>query len=121
MRDPKRIDAVLSELEKYWKTHPDLRLGQIVCNFGRMLGYNEPFFVEDDKMLMAIIQANTKIGFARIEDGCVIVVINDSTKEFESAEKAAEHVSKVFPLFEYDYVLDYINNLKPQPRIETPE
>ena len=26
-RDPQRIDAVLAELERIWKAHPDTRLG----------------------------------------------------------------------------------------------
>lgn len=33
MRDPARIDRVLSLLALYWKANPDLRLGQIVGNF----------------------------------------------------------------------------------------
>lgn len=32
MRDPKRIDRILFILREYWKTNPDLRLGQIVTN-----------------------------------------------------------------------------------------
>ena len=33
MRNPKRIDAVLEQLELYWKANPDLRLCQIIGNF----------------------------------------------------------------------------------------
>lgn len=32
MRHPDRIPAVLSELERIWKRHPDWRLGQLVSN-----------------------------------------------------------------------------------------
>ena len=30
MRDPKRIDRILRELEQLWRKHPDLRLGQVL-------------------------------------------------------------------------------------------
>lgn len=32
MRNPDRIDPIIEELREYWKAHPDLRLGQIICN-----------------------------------------------------------------------------------------
>ena len=32
MRDPKRIDRILSKLATYWKQNPDLRLAQVVSN-----------------------------------------------------------------------------------------
>src|SRR4051812_16725547 len=32
MRNPDRIDIVLRLLEKAWKSHPDLRLGQLILN-----------------------------------------------------------------------------------------
>ncbi len=33
MRDPERIDKLLTELKYYWKRYPDLRLCQVVGNF----------------------------------------------------------------------------------------
>lgn len=51
MRDASRIEPLLNELKEYWMNNPDLRLGQIVCNAGRTIGYYEPFYVEDDKIL----------------------------------------------------------------------
>lgn len=39
----------------YWLKNPDLRLGQIISNFGyQVSGNNDPFFVEDDLMLKVI-------------------------------------------------------------------
>ncbi len=53
MRDPARIDRILNMLKRYWKTYPDLRLGQIVENaahVGHAPGGGGPdtFYVEDD-------------------------------------------------------------------------
>jgi hypothetical protein len=33
MRDPGRIKKLLTEIEKYWSRHPDLRLCQLIENF----------------------------------------------------------------------------------------
>ena len=51
MRDPKRIDVVLKGIKEYWEKHPDLRLGQILCNFGRRVGMPDPFYLEDEDLL----------------------------------------------------------------------
>ncbi len=53
MRDPARIDRILNMLKRYWKTYPDLRLGQIVENAahaGREPGggQSDTFNVEDE-------------------------------------------------------------------------
>ena len=32
MRDPDRIDRIIERLRQVWKTHPDLRLGQLLVN-----------------------------------------------------------------------------------------
>jgi uncharacterized protein YihD (DUF1040 family) len=51
MRDPKRIDKILKQLEKAWKKAPDLRLGQLLVdvsgNGGTKLE-NNLFYYEDD-------------------------------------------------------------------------
>lgn len=47
MLNPKRIPEVLKALEAYWERHPDLRLGQVVCN---MAHPNDLYFVEDSKI-----------------------------------------------------------------------
>lgn len=51
MRDPKRIHPVITNLEKYWKMHPDWRLGQLICNIARMFGHYDSFFMEDTDLL----------------------------------------------------------------------
>ena len=35
MRDKERIRPLLERLEKIWKEHPDLRLGQLILNVVR--------------------------------------------------------------------------------------
>lgn len=53
-RDPARIDRILWLLTKYWRAHPDLRLGQIVGNFTPTVRTSvggaepgDPYHVED--------------------------------------------------------------------------
>jgi uncharacterized protein YihD (DUF1040 family) len=47
VRDPARIDRILRKLRAYWQANPDLRLGQIVVNAGRMSRV-PTFYQEDD-------------------------------------------------------------------------
>ena len=49
-RDPQRIDAVLAELERIWKAHPDTRLGQLLvsCVDGDA---DKLFYMEDEELL----------------------------------------------------------------------
>lgn len=69
MRDPNRIDEVISALRAYWHAHPDMRLGQIISNAatpdtpGERRSRSEwaqdrppfdPFYVEDDQILDGI-------------------------------------------------------------------
>ena len=64
MRDPTRIDKFCDALKELWKSVPDWRFGQLMCNF---LGsvYVETkldvFFIEDDEMLKQVID-KTKNG-----------------------------------------------------------
>ncbi|QEI06412.1 hypothetical protein FXN63_11660 [Pigmentiphaga aceris] len=59
MRDPARIDEILSELNRYWQANPDLRLGQIIVN---MIRPKEPcpevFYTEDSVVLKRLCDAN---------------------------------------------------------------
>lgn len=54
-RDPARIDVVLEKLRTVWKRDPDLRLAQLIVNVS---GANQPcpeiFYLEDDKLLLAL-------------------------------------------------------------------
>ncbi len=51
MRDINRIPSILVTLGKIWHEKPDLRLGQLICILANKLGYDEPFFMEDDELL----------------------------------------------------------------------
>ncbi|MDD2295957.1 MAG: hypothetical protein PHW61_08530 [Eubacteriales bacterium] len=56
MRDPARIDAILSKIREIWMQDPDMRFGQLVYNlYGEMpetrkMGMTgiDMFYVEDD-------------------------------------------------------------------------
>lgn len=47
MRDANRIEPMLAELKKVWEKHPDLRLGQLICN---IIPKDKLYYVEDDIM-----------------------------------------------------------------------
>lgn len=55
MRDPKRITRIVWKLWRYWRTYPDLRLGQLIVNLTSVTerGF-DPFFLEDDKLEAAL-------------------------------------------------------------------
>lgn len=53
MRDPKRIDDILSLIGEIWRDSPDLRLGQLILNVlgspkGERPDADQLFFIEDD-------------------------------------------------------------------------
>lgn len=50
MRDPDRINDVLTVLKECWKKYPDWRLGQLFCNLQRATG-TDLFYIEDNKMI----------------------------------------------------------------------
>ena len=52
MRSPKRIKPLLKKLEKIWKKHPDLRLGQLIVN--SLDESADLFYVEDEDLLRQI-------------------------------------------------------------------
>ena len=53
MRDPNRIDKVLTALKENWEKVPDWRLGQLICNLQSAAG-NDLFYVEDDQFVELI-------------------------------------------------------------------
>lgn len=62
MRNPERIQEVLKELEEFWKQVPDWRLGQVISNISyELMGNNDPFYMEDDKLLELLQSKNKKI------------------------------------------------------------
>ena len=54
MRDPKRIEKVLSMIRSYWLTNPDLRFFQVVEIIKSKLGQEDCFYVEDEDLLEAM-------------------------------------------------------------------
>lgn len=59
MRDKKRINEVLQELEEYWKDNPDLRLAQIIGNAGQEnLHGRDPYHMEDEELLSYLQSRN---------------------------------------------------------------
>jgi hypothetical protein len=60
MRDPNRIKILIDELEKFWKTNPDFRLGQIITVATRPIKpHPSTFYIEDDKLLKGLIAMNS--------------------------------------------------------------
>ena len=49
-RDPKRIDEILTELERVWTVHPDTRLGQLLINC--VDGEADRLFYMEDEVLL---------------------------------------------------------------------
>jgi ribonuclease HI len=60
MRDPNRIDQVMTALRNLWNTYPDLRFFQLVDLVSECTSKEDPFYLEDDKALEAI-----KVAFSR--------------------------------------------------------
>lgn len=53
MRDPQRIWKILDLLdllEKAWMEVPDWRLGQLIENIARDMGWNDAFYMSDDDL-----------------------------------------------------------------------
>lgn len=51
MRDPNRIDAIIWEIAAIWHDHPDLRLGQLICN---IVDESVLYYIEDEEMLRCL-------------------------------------------------------------------
>lgn len=49
MRDPYRIYRILEQLQILWEKNPDMRLGQLLQNFGGWLP-NDYYYFEDDDL-----------------------------------------------------------------------
>ncbi len=58
MRDIKRIEPFLQELQKGWEKYPDMRFMQLIIN---MFGESDLlFYMEDDELLKRIQQVVEK-------------------------------------------------------------
>lgn len=55
MRDPARIETVLSELRRIWELQPDLRLGQLLIIAAKpSQPCPEAFQIEDDALIAGL-------------------------------------------------------------------
>jgi len=50
MRDPKRIERMLKQLDKAWHAFPDMRLGQLILNITRCENTSDLWNLEDDQI-----------------------------------------------------------------------
>lgn len=51
MRDPERIEFVLSLLDHIWRRNPDLRLAQVLCSVLRSgEGLSTLYYLEDEEL-----------------------------------------------------------------------
>ncbi len=57
MRDPKRIERIVPLLAQWWRTHPDLRLTQLVINLTGASAAYDTYFMEDDELERRLRQA----------------------------------------------------------------
>jgi len=65
MRDPKRINKILKELEILWKKYPDQRLGQILENYVFFQGKrgdatSVKLFYQEDGITLSCIEEELK-------------------------------------------------------------
>jgi hypothetical protein len=69
MRDPKRIDEMLSALRAAWLESPDLRLAQLVVIAAKP---PEPcpqvFYVEDDALMLGLARYRDQVAAVRASD-----------------------------------------------------
>ena len=54
MRDPERIDEVLTKIKLIWKRFPDLRLMQLLLNV--IPNSSLAYFVEDEDLTKALLK-----------------------------------------------------------------
>ena len=48
MRDEERIARTINLLWAVWEKYPDWRLGQLIENIARDMGWDDAYYVEDD-------------------------------------------------------------------------
>ena len=75
-RNINRIDGYIARLEAIWKTVPDWRFGQLMCNLLGATG-KDPFFVEDDELFDAMSQAFRNMGPGHLVNNHIEGVLRD--------------------------------------------
>lgn len=80
MRDPKRIDVILTALSNIWHKYPDMRLGQLIGNVLEGVGL---YYVEDDGLVNALKDAyeGAKEPVKFDEDAYILDLIKKHPKE----------------------------------------
>lgn len=63
MRDPKRIERMIEQLESAWHALPDMRLGQLVLNVTRAANTSDLWNLEDDQ-IEQLLDSFTKLKVA---------------------------------------------------------
>lgn len=61
MRDPNRIDLIMTKLTAMWKHNPDWRLCQLLSNVAKEVNWEQDdlFYLEDDKLLAGLKNIKT--------------------------------------------------------------
>ncbi len=116
MRDPKRIDMILKELEYYWKKNPDLRLGQIISNMGSFANAPDIFYMEDEKMFCFLRLSNC--GFAKVgepDNFKYVVSMTGQQHMFDSEEEAVSFVCKMIPIVKPESIKKLFCDIELQP------
>jgi hypothetical protein len=66
MRDPARIEAMLTLLGQVWRNSPDLRLGQlVVCAAHPKQPCPEVFYIEDDRLAEGLRELMSRLDSTR--------------------------------------------------------
>lgn len=70
MRNPARIDEILSALRAAWEESPDLRLGQLIVNAVRPTNpCPEVFYAQDEDLLRRLTDYREMVRAARQDTG----------------------------------------------------
>ena len=83
IRDPNRIDSVLTAIRDVWIQHPDMRLGQLIVNAIQPVTPNaETFHTEDFPLVNKLGKLQQRLATSAQDSGnqpCSIASLNDIT------------------------------------------
>lgn len=104
MRDPNRIDPLLTKLREIWKKHPDLRLGQLIVN---LTNPSKPcpdvFNIEDDELFERLDTHGIRRKYnvcktCYASDGrCGILIDDECLNCHKTRETGEVHIDMSFP------------------------
>ena len=58
MRDPARIEKIISVIREIWYAQPDVRLTQLIMN--ALVMNDDPYYVEDDVLEKKLVEYKEK-------------------------------------------------------------